>query len=99
MRGSRFSYLANEPRFYVTFSIVCLAIITLMNVAGLDVGKWLHNIGAVAMWLPAMIIIGMGLLAWNRFGPATPFTPITVIPSAHLKDMIFWSSLIFAFGG
>ena len=99
MRGSRFSYLANEPRFYVIFSIVCLTIITLMNVAGLDVGKWLHNIGAVAMWLPAMIIISMGLIAWNRVGSATSFNTRAMIPSAHLKDMIFWSSLIFAFGG
>jgi amino acid transporter len=99
MRGDRWNYLANDTRFYILFSIVTLAVITLMNVVGLDVGKWLHNVGAVAMWLPVVIIIAMGVLAWKRFGSATPFNAGTMIPSTHFKDMIFWSTLIFALGG
>lgn len=99
MRGDRWNYLANDARFYIVFSIVVLAIITLMNVVGLDVGKWLHNVGAVAMWLPVVIIIGMGVIASTRFGSATLFSVHTMIPSTHFKDMIFWSTLIFALGG
>jgi glutamate:GABA antiporter len=99
MRGDRWSYLANDARFYVLFSIASLAIITLMNVVGLDVGKWLHNVGAVAMWLPVVIIISMGVIAWHRFGSASSFNTASMIPSTHLKDMIFWSTLIFALGG
>jgi len=99
MRGDRFTYLASDARFYVLFSILCLAVITLMNVVGLDVGKWLHNVGAVAMWLPVVIIVGMGLIARNRFGSATSFHVTVMIPSISFKDMIFWSSLIFALGG
>jgi len=99
MRGDRWSYLANNSRFYIVFSIVVLGIITVMNIVGLDVGKWLHNVGALAMWIPVVIIIGMGVIAWRRFGSATSFTPHAMIPAAHLKDMIFWSTLIFAFGG
>ncbi len=99
MRETRWNFLANDARFYIVFSIVVLAIITFMNVIGLDVGKWLHNIGALAMWLPVVIIIGMGLIAWQRFGSATSFNARTMIPGTHLKDMIFWSTLIFAVGG
>ena len=99
MRGERWGYLANDARFYILFSIAVLAIITLLNVIGLDVGKWLHNVGAVAMWLPVVILIGMGVIAWTRFGSATPFNVATMIPSTHFKDMIFWSTLIFAFSG
>jgi glutamate:GABA antiporter len=99
MRGDRFTYLASDARFYVLFSILGLAVITLMNVVGLDVGKWLHNVGAAAMWLPVAIIIGMGLIAWHRFGSATSFHPAAMIPSLRFKDMVFWSSLTFALGG
>ncbi len=99
MRGNRYDYLANNARFYVAFSIACLAIITMMNVIGLDVGKWLHNAGAVSMWLPVVVIIVLGLIAWNRFGSATSFHVAALVPRVHLKDMIFWSTLIFAFGG
>jgi amino acid transporter len=99
MRGNRWNYLANNARFYIVFSIVTLAVVTIMNVVGLDVGKWLHNVGALAMWLPVVIIVGMGVLAWHRFGSATSFSARAMIPSTHLKDMIFWSTLTFAFGG
>ncbi len=99
MRQERWGSLSNSPRFYIVFSIAALAIVTLMNVLGLDVGKWLHNLGALAMWIPVMIVIIMGVVAWQRFGSATAFTPATILPSLHWKDMIFWSTLTFAFGG
>jgi amino acid transporter len=70
-----------------------------MNVVGLDVGKWLHNVGALAMWVPVIIIVVMGAIAWHRFGSANSFRAADMIPNTHLKDMIFWSTLTFAFGG
>src|SRR5438477_11357359 len=71
----------------------------MLNIIGLDVGKWLHNRGARAMWVPVAILIIMGLVAWHRFGPATSFAPSALIPSFKLKDVLFWSVLIFAFAG
>ena len=99
MRGAKWNYLSNDANFYIVFSIVTLALVTFLNVIGLDVGKWLHNVGALAMWLPVLILVGMGIIAWHRFGSATPFNATTMIPSTHFKDMIFWSTLTFAFGG
>ena len=99
MRGAKWNYLSNDANFYIVFSIVTLALVTFLNVIGLDVGKWLHNVGALAMWLPVLIVVGMGIIAWHRFGSATPFNATTMIPSTHFKDMIFWSTLTFAFGG
>ncbi len=99
MRGERWNYLSGNVNFYIIFSIATLAVITIMNVIGLGVGKWLHNVGALAMWLPVVIILIMGFIAWHRFGSATPFNAGAMIPSTHFKDMIFWSTLTFAFGG
>jgi amino acid transporter len=51
------------------------------------------------MWIPVAIVIGMGLIAWHRYGSATSFTARSMLPGTHLNDIIFWSVLTFAFGG
>ena len=99
MREQAWGHLTNSPRFYIIFSLLTLSAATLLNVVGLNVGKWLHNIGALAMWIPVGIVIVMGLIAWHRYGSATSFTLKSMVPSTHLNDVIFWSVLTFAFGG
>src|ERR1700682_798551 len=99
LRKSQWTHLSGQASYYVWFSIVALAAITVLNLVGLDIAKWLHNIGAFGMWLPVAIVVAMGLIGWHRFGAATHFTPSSLIPGTHLKDMIFWASLTFALGG
>jgi amino acid transporter len=91
--------LSNNTTFYIVFSLVALAGATWLNIMGLDVGTWLHNVGALAMWIPAVIIMVMGGIAWHRFGSATAFTVHTMTPRTHLNDIIFWSVLTYAFAG
>jgi len=99
MRPQAWGHLSGNATFYIVFSLVTLGGATLLNIVGLDVGKWLHNLGALAMWVPAGIVIIMGAIAWHRFGSATSFTFHSMTPSTHLSDMIFWSLLAFAFTG
>jgi amino acid transporter len=99
MRQGAWGHLSNNATFYIIFSLLTLTLATVVNVVGLDVGKWLHNVGAIAMWIPAVIVIVMGAIAWHRFGSANAFTLHTLTPSIHFKDIIFWSLLVFAFGG
>jgi amino acid transporter len=76
-----------------------LALITVLNVVGLGVGKWLNNLGAVGMMLPVLILIALGCLSFARFGSATQFSVAAAIPHAQVKDLIFWSTIFFAFSG
>ena len=99
MRQSAWEHLSNNATFYIVFSLLTLGAATLMNIVGLDVGKWLHNVGALAMWIPVGIIIVLGVIAWHHYGSATSFTVHSMTPSTHLNDIIFWSVLTFAFGG
>jgi amino acid transporter len=92
-------HLSTDARYYIIFSVLALALVTILNIIGLDVGTWLHNLGALAMWIPVVIIITFGLIAWHRFGPANSFAPSALLPSFKLKDVLFWSVLIFAFAG
>jgi amino acid transporter len=99
MRPKAWGHLANSTTFYIVFALLALAVATLLNLFGLDVGTWLHNLGALAMWIPVFIIVVMGGVAWHRYGSATAFTLHSMTPSLHLKDVIFWSVLIYAFAG
>ena len=99
IRQAEWGHLSGNATFYIAFALVTLGVATALNIIGLDVGKWLHNVGALAMWAPVLIVIGIGLLAWHRFGSATTFSVHTMTPSLRLNDIIFWSVLAFAFGG
>jgi amino acid transporter len=90
---------SHSPMYFVIFAVTALAGLTLINVVGLNIARWSYNLGALAMWAPALIVVVMGLVAWGRFGSATSFSAAAMLPSMHLRDMIFWSTIIFAFGG
>jgi amino acid transporter len=99
LRGGHGNELTAGRAYYMWFSVLALVLITFLNVIGLNYGKWLHNIGAFGMWLPVVVIVVMGISAWRQFGSATSFTVSSMIPSTHLKDIFFWATLTFAFGG
>ena len=95
----RWQSLSHAGSYYIGFSLLGLLLAAGLNIIGLDIGKWLHNIGAIATWLPLAILIAMGLAVGIRFGPSTEFDATTLIPSVRLRDLIFWSTIAFAFGG
>jgi amino acid transporter len=99
IRHDAWIHLEHNPTYFIVFAVVALAAATWLNFIGLDVGTWLHNLGALAMWIPAAIVIAMGAIAFHRFGSATSFTVHTMLPSTHIRDMIFWSVLIYAVAG
>ena len=47
MRHDALRRFEHDPTFYIVFALVALAIATWMNLIGLDVGTWLHNLGAL----------------------------------------------------
>jgi amino acid transporter len=99
IRQVNWQHLSGNATFYIVFACLTLSVATLLNIVGLDVGKWLHNVGALAMWIPVCVVIILGFVALHRYGSATSFTIHSMTPSTHLNDLIFWSVLTFAFGG
>jgi amino acid transporter len=96
---SSLQHFSGKPVYFVGFSVFFLSALTVLNLLGLNLAKWAHNLGAIAMWIPALIIIVLGFAAWARFGSATSFTPRSFIPTTRVQDMIFWSIIIFSFIG
>jgi len=97
--GPSWQAWSSNSTYFIAVASIGLAIAVTMNVVGLNVGKWLNNVGAVASWIPAAILFALAAAAWNRSGSATPINAHTMVPSTSLKDVIFWSTIAFAFGG
>lgn len=91
--------LAANPTYIVAFSVTAMWIATLVNVVGLHVGKWLHNLGAIGNWGPILILLVLAPIAWSRYGSATTWSLSAFVPHANLREMVFWTSLVFALTG
>jgi len=97
--GPRAQALAGSPGYYVAFAVGWLAIITLLNIRGVDAGKWLNNVSALGGLVPLAILILLAAALYGRFGAATHITATSLVPHLTLKNAVFWSSVFFAFGG
>jgi glutamate:GABA antiporter len=97
--GERFLHLSLSPAYFIVTALLGLALGTGLNIAGLDVAKWLTNVGAVARWLATLLLLIMGGIAWSRFGSATEWSLPALVPSLGQKQLVFWSTLVFAWTG
>ena len=87
---------AGTPTYFVCFSLIMIAICAILNVRGLSVAKWLNSAGAIARWLGTLLLVGFALASCWRFGPATDINRHTIAPAFRLSDVIFWTTLAFA---
>jgi amino acid transporter len=97
--GSRGAHLATDARYFLIFALAWLAFITLMNVVGVNAGKWLNNVCTLGSIIPISLLIVLAVVSWAHFGSATSFAFHELIPRPSLKNAIFWSTIFFAFGG
>lgn len=99
VHGWNSSELSASPAYFITISLIGLAIATFLNVLGLDIEKWLNNVGAASRWGVTLLLVGLGVLAWHKFGMATPVNAVTLRPGLGVTDLIFWSTIAFAWTG
>jgi len=91
--------LESSPAWFISFALVSLVLATVLNVLGLGIGKWLSSAGAAARCAATVLLLGLGFLAWRRFGSASPLTLGALLPRLSLNDLIFWAAIAFAFVG
>ena len=97
--GPHAQALAANRSYYVAFAVAWLAVITLLNIRGINAGKWFNNVSALGGLLPLGVLMGLAAVSYLRFGPVTHFTHASFLPHWTLNNAVFWSSVFFAFGG
>ncbi|HEV2397599.1 MAG TPA: APC family permease [Candidatus Sulfotelmatobacter sp.] len=60
--------LSDNKIFASIASLTLLALLTIFNILGLGVGKWINNLGAIGTFMAAAVLIGLGAVIWWRFG-------------------------------
>ncbi len=97
--GARGQHFSASSGYFLIFAVAWLAFITLMNIVGVDAGKWLNNVCTLGSTLPIAILLVLAVISARHFGSATSFAPHELIPRPSLANAIFWSTIFFAFGG
>ncbi len=81
-------------------TLVMLWLAVGINIVGLQAGKWLQNVGAIATYIPGLVLIALGIRAMTVAPAANTFTPATMTPDlGHLPGLNLWASIAFAFTG
>ena len=97
--GPRAAHLNGSPLYFMGFAAFWLTVIIVLNIRGVDAGKWLNNVCSIGSLVPLCLLMMMAAVSWMRFGPATPFTAASMTPHWSLDNAVFWSGVFFAFGG
>ncbi len=97
--GPKYWELAKNPHYLLWSSLGLLAIAVLLNIIGLNIGKWLQNAGGVSTYLPLLMLVGMGAYFGIHRGSASPFSFKSSLPTINLDTINFWSQIAFAFTG
>jgi amino acid transporter len=60
--------LADNKTFALLASVVLLALLVILNVVGLGVGKWVNNLGGIGTFVAAFLLVGLGIVTYMKFG-------------------------------
>ena len=97
--GGRGTELSSNKAFLLTGSLILLAVAVILNVVGLNIGKWLQNAGGVGTYVPLVILAIIGGVFAARHGSATHITLHSAMPHWNWGTVNFWSNIAFAFTG
>ena len=97
--GGRGIALAQDRTFLLVVSLAMLLVAVLLNIIGLNIGKWLQNAGGVGTYVPLMMLAGIAAVVALHRGSVTHFTLANMMPAWNWDTVNFWSQIAFAFTG
>src|SRR5207245_5337973 len=98
--GPRFVHLGDNPIFIAVVALVGLWIAVALNIVGLNIGKWLQNVGGFSTWVPALIFIILAAWVVVTRGSATRFTAAGLVPARFdFPSINLFATMTFAYAG
>jgi amino acid transporter len=97
--GGRGAQLAQDRTFLLSVSLGLLLVAVVLNIIGLNIGKWLQNAGGVGTYVPLLILALVAVIVVLKRGSATHFTVQNMLPAWNWSTVNFWSQIAFAFTG
>ncbi|HUY14607.1 MAG TPA: APC family permease [Terriglobia bacterium] len=81
--GPGHASLADKKAFAVTVSLTLLALLVVLNILGLGVGKWINNVGSIGTGIAAAALIGLGVIVWLHFGTTLSAADFRIPSNSH----------------
>jgi amino acid transporter len=98
--GDAFLAHADSSSYNLTYCLIVLWGTTGLGVLGLERAKWLQNIGGMATWTAAALILGAGAWTAYRFGSASSFSAAQLMPDfGQLATYSTLAAMALAFAG
>ncbi|HLW55461.1 MAG TPA: APC family permease [Candidatus Angelobacter sp.] len=99
--GPKLEYLATNKHYLLWASLALLGVAVVLNIIGLNIGKWLQNAGGVATYLPLLMLVGIAIYVVLHRGSATTFSWKAAMLEwpPDIDKLNFWSGIAFAFTG
>src|SRR5579872_30072 len=97
--GGRGAALAQDRTFLLTVSLAMLLVAVVLNIIGLNIGKWLQNAGGVGTYIPLLMLGAVAFVFVLHHRSATHFTITNMLPAWNWDTVNFWSQIAFAFTG
>jgi glutamate:GABA antiporter len=98
--GKGASGLADNWTYVLLFTVIGMIVAMGLNVAGVGTGKWLQNLGGLGVFLPGLILLGVGCYRITTGPPANPVTLAQLKPDlGNLPMLNLWATIAFAFAG
>ncbi|HVN94522.1 MAG TPA: APC family permease [Terracidiphilus sp.] len=97
--SSHGAVLAQNRSFLLWTSLAMLLLAVVLNIIGLNIGKWLQNAGGVGTYAPLLILVAVAVAVCLHSGSVTRFTWANMLPTWNWDTVNFWSQIAFAFTG
>ena len=97
--GPKYGWLADSKAYTLATSLGMLAVAVILNVIGLNIGKWLQNAGGIGTYIPLLMLLGLGGYFALHHSSVTQFSLKSALPHWDLDTVSFWSTIAFAFTG
>src|SRR5204863_1224011 len=87
--GPKYQYLAESRAVLLAVSLAAIWIALGTNLAGMKVGKWTENVGAIATWSVGALMVAVAVVVGMRHGSATP---IDIRPTWDWDTINSWAN-------
>jgi amino acid transporter len=76
--GAGHEGLADNKTFALCASVILLALLVVLNVMGLGVGKWVNNLGGIGTFVAAFLLMGLGVIVYLKFGTSVSWNDFKI---------------------
>jgi len=97
--GEKGAAFSEDRNFLLLVSLGLLLTAVVLNIVGLNIGKWLQNAGGVGTYAPLLMLAAIAAFVYFKHGSVTHFTWANMAPAWNWDTVNFWSQIAFAFTG